>query len=150
MERQPLIDAAGFWKLLAVRPVAVPVVAARDGDGPAGLLALSATHVSAAPPTMLVAIAKDTSALKAVTASSAFAISYLPEGAAEIADIFGGRRGLSGADRFAHGQWTSLVVGRIVESGLDMRNRPLIFASGRYAALRTETIPRKGEASSDR
>jgi flavin reductase (DIM6/NTAB) family NADH-FMN oxidoreductase RutF len=113
---------------------------------------------------MLVAIGKSTSALKTVRNSGAFAISYLPEGAGEIADIFGGRRGLSGAERFGTGQWTSLttgspvladavlaldcevaqifeheatqlVVGRIVDSIADTSRRPLIFAAGRYTAL---------------
>jgi flavin reductase (DIM6/NTAB) family NADH-FMN oxidoreductase RutF len=164
MARQTQIDAADFWKLLGARPTAVPVVAARDADGPAGLLALSATHVSAAPPTMLVAIGEKTSALRTVTASGAFAISYLPEGAGDIADIFGGRRGLTGADRFGEGQWTSLttgspvfadsvlaldceverifehgtthlVVGRIVDSLVEPGRKPLIFVGGRYSAL---------------
>lgn len=158
------LDPGAFWKLLGVRPVAVPVVAARDAEGPAGLLALSATHVSASPPTMLVAIGNSTSALKTVRNSGAFAISYLPEGAGEIADIFGGRRGLSGAERFGNAQWTTLatgspvladavlaldcevaqifehettqlVVGRIVDSISDTSRRPLIFAAGRYTAL---------------
>jgi flavin reductase (DIM6/NTAB) family NADH-FMN oxidoreductase RutF len=164
MQRQTPLDPGAFWKLLGARPVAVPIVAARDADGPAGLLALSATHVSASPPTMLVAIGNSTSALKTVRTSGAFAISYLPEGAGEIADIFGGRRGLSGAERFGTGQWTSLttgspvftdavlafdcevsrifehemtqlVVGRIVDSVADSSRSPLLFAAGRYTAL---------------
>ncbi|RUW32465.1 MULTISPECIES: flavin reductase family protein [unclassified Mesorhizobium] len=167
MQRQSNFDPAGFWKLLGIRPVAVPIVAARDADGPAGLLALSATHVSASPPAMLVAIGNSTSALKTVTTSKAFAISYLPEGAGEVADIFGGKRSLSGADRFGTARWTSLttgspvfadavlafdcevaqvfehegtqlVVGRIVDSIADASRRPLIFAGGRYRVLPTE------------
>jgi flavin reductase (DIM6/NTAB) family NADH-FMN oxidoreductase RutF len=167
MQPQVPLDPGAFWKLLGVRPVAVPIVTARDADGPAGLLALSATHVSASPPTMLVAIGNSTSALKTVRTSGAFAISYLPEGAGEIADIFGGRRGLGGADRFGTGQWTSLttgspvfadavlafdcevsrifehettqlVVGRIVDCLADTNRRSLIFAAGRYAAFPLE------------
>ncbi len=167
MQRQAQLDPGAFWKLLGVRPVAVPIVTARDADGPAGLLALSATHVSASPPTMLVAIGNSTSALKTVRASGAFAISYLPESAGEIADIFGGRRGLSGAERFGTGQWTSLttgspvladailaldcevaqifehettqlVVGRIVDSTADAGRRPLLFTAGCYTALPAE------------
>lgn len=167
MQRQSHFDPASFWKLLGARPVAVPIVAARDAEGPAGLLALSATHVSAVPPTMLVAIGNMTSALKTITGSKAFAISYLPEGAGEIADIFGGRRGLGGAERFGTGQWTSLttgspvfadavlaldcevaqvfehegtqlVVGRIVDSVADAGRQPLIFAGGRYRVVPSE------------
>lgn len=158
------MDIKTFWTLMGARPVAVPVVAARDADGPAGLLALSATHVSAVPPTMLVAVGRSTSALKTIKASGAFSISYLPEGAQETADIFGGRKGLSGADRFAAGRWstlttgapvfnvavvvfdcrvdqvfahheTELIVGRIVAHRTDAARRPLLSFRGAYAGL---------------
>lgn len=160
------IDARTFWKLMGSRPVAVPIVAARDENGPAGLLALSATHVSAAPPTMLVAVGKTTSALATIRSSAAFSISYLPEGAEETADIFGGRRGLSGADRFVDGQWnslstgapvfrdavavfdctvdtiyenheTNLIVGRIIAFRTDATRRPLLSFGGVYTGLKT-------------
>jgi flavin reductase (DIM6/NTAB) family NADH-FMN oxidoreductase RutF len=161
------IDAKTFWRLLGSRPVAVPVVASRDVDGPAGLLALSATHVAAAPPTMLVSIGKSTSALKTIKASGFFSINYLPEEASETADIFGGKRGLSGAERFAAGLWdvlttgspvfgdavavfdcavdrvfdyhdTELVIGRIVGYKIDDVRRPLLSQSGKYTGLRID------------
>lgn len=161
----PDLDIKTFWTLTGARPVPVPIVAARDADGPAGLLALSATHVSAAPPTMLVAVGRSTSALKTIRASGAFSISYLPEGAEETADIFGGRKGLSGADRFVDGQWstlwtgapifnaavlvfdcrvdqvfehheTELIVGRIVAHRMDAARRPLLSFHGAYTGLR--------------
>lgn len=104
-------DVKTFWRLMGARPVSVPVVAARGSDGPAGLLALSATHVTAAPPSMLVCVGQSTSALQTIKSSGAFAISYLPEGAEETAEIFGGRRGLSGANRFADGEWITMTTG---------------------------------------
>ena len=105
------LDAKTFWRLMGARPVSVPVVAARGPDGPAGLLGLSATHVAASPPSMLVCVGQSTSALQTIKSSGAFAISYLPEGAEETAEIFGGRRGLSGADRFAEGEWVTMTTG---------------------------------------
>ncbi|MGO4837061.1 flavin reductase family protein [Rhizobiaceae sp. 2RAB30] len=160
----PDIDVKTFWTLIGARPVAVPVVAARDTAGPAGLLALSATHVSASPPTMLVAVGRSTGALKTIRASGAFSINYLAEGAEETADIFGGRKGVSGADRFAQGQWsalstgapvldaavaafdcrvdrifeyheTELIVGRIVAYRTDTSRRPLLSFRGTYTGL---------------
>ncbi|MGO4836816.1 flavin reductase, partial [Rhizobiaceae sp. 2RAB30] len=91
-------------------------------------------------------------------------ISYLPEGAEETADIFGGRKGLSGAYRFAAGRWstlttgapvfndavvvfdcrvdqvfehheTELIVGRIVAHRTDTARRPLLSFRGAYAGL---------------
>ena len=105
------IDPGTFWRLMGMRPVGAAVVAARHGDTPAGLLTLSVTHVAAAPPSVLVCVGRSTSALATIKAAGCFAISYLPAGAAEIAEVFGGRRGLSGAERFSVGQWTRLSTG---------------------------------------
>ncbi|BCH29351.1 flavin reductase [Mesorhizobium sp. L-8-10] len=111
MEVTTLENSGDFWRMLARRPTAVPVVAACDARGPAGLLALSTTHIAASPPTMLVAVSNTTGALGTLLSAGTFAISYLPQGAQETAEIFGGRRQLSGADRFRPGDWTSLVTG---------------------------------------
>lgn len=106
-----LASPGSFWKMLSRRPVSVPIVAAEDDTGPAGLLALSVSHVSAEPPTMSVAIGKSTRALATIVRSGCFAISYLPRDASETAEIFGGRRQIEGAARFEHGAWARLVTG---------------------------------------
>jgi flavin reductase (DIM6/NTAB) family NADH-FMN oxidoreductase RutF len=106
-----LIHPADYWKLLSNRPVSVPIVAAEDDKGPAGLLALSVSHVSAEPPAMSVAIGKSTSALATIIRAGCFAISYLPEEAAETAEIFGGRRKIDGSARFENEDWGRLTTG---------------------------------------
>lgn len=111
-----MIDQREFWSLMGSRPVSVPVVAAKGPDGPSGLLALSATHVSASPATMLVCVGHATSALKTIHHARSFAISYLPAGAEKVADIFGGRGGLTGSDRFVPDDWTTLETGAPVFS----------------------------------
>src|SRR4051794_36267721 len=63
------IDSKTFWRLLGMRAIGAAVVAAQGSKGPAGFLALSATHVTANPPTMLVSISRKTSALSAVAES---------------------------------------------------------------------------------
>jgi flavin reductase len=40
-----------------------------------------------------------------------FCVNTLGDGDAEIADIFAGRTGIAGTDRFASGQWTTLSTG---------------------------------------
>jgi flavin reductase (DIM6/NTAB) family NADH-FMN oxidoreductase RutF len=113
------LDPGTFWRLMGARPVAVPVVAARGPDGPAGLLALSVSHVTASSPSMLVSVGAATGALAAIRASGAFAISYLPEGSEDIAETFGGRRGISGAHRFAGSPWIALRTGSpVLESAV--------------------------------
>lgn len=161
------IDPKTFWKAMGSRPLGVPIVAAQGSEGPAGLLALSVSHVTASPPSMLVSVGHSTGALAAIKASGAFAISYLPEGAEEVAEIFGGRRGLSGAERFDAAQWTTgvtgapvfaaatasfdctvsaifthadteIIVGRIESFTGEAKTAPLVMYGGRYRRLHPE------------
>lgn len=107
----PAIDAKTFWKTLGERATGMTVVTAAGSDGPAGFLGLSAAHVAADPPTVLVSIDKKTSALAAVVESGAFAVNFLPATATHVADAFSGKAGLSGADRFVAGEWETLAIG---------------------------------------
>jgi flavin reductase (DIM6/NTAB) family NADH-FMN oxidoreductase RutF len=106
-----VIDSKTFWRALGVRASAVAVVTAQGGDGPSGFLALSATHLCADPPMLMVSIDKRTGALAAVLEARHFAINYVPKGDEALADMFGGRTGVSGADRFAAGRWGTLTTG---------------------------------------
>jgi len=105
------IDAKSFWRALGMRAVGVTIVTAQGDEGPAGFLALSATHVTADPPSMLVSIDDKTQALKAVLSSRVFAINYLSAADQALADSFGGKGALKGADRFEPGRWQSRVTG---------------------------------------
>ena len=110
------IDAKTFWRALGMRAIGVSVVTAQGEDGPAGFLALSATHVTADPPSMLVSIDDRTHALQAVLRSRHFAINYLPGSEQALADSFGGRGALKGNDRFEPGRWRTLATGAPVFS----------------------------------
>jgi len=161
------IDPRKFWRLMGMRPVGAAVVAASHLDVPAGLLALSVSHVTASPSSVLVCVGSNAGALPAIKAAGSFAISYVPADGAEIAEVFGGRRGLSGADRFASGQWlrlrtgapvfadavlaldcrvsatfvhedTEIIVGHIVDYASNEERAPLIAYHGRYRALTLE------------
>src|SRR5262245_43582679 len=105
------IDAKTFWKAIGCRAIGVAVVTAKGGGGPAGFLALSATHLSASPPMMLVSIGLTTSALSAVREGNHFAINYVPRGRDDLAREFGGGGALKGADRFKAGEWAELKTG---------------------------------------
>jgi flavin reductase (DIM6/NTAB) family NADH-FMN oxidoreductase RutF len=106
-----LIDAKAFWRVLGERAVGATIVTAQGADGPAGFLGLSATHVCADPPTMLVSIDRKTSALAAVLQARHFAINYLGRDAQAVADAFGGKTAAKGADRFEPGRWGTLSTG---------------------------------------
>ena len=105
------IDVKTFWRTLGERAIGVTIVAAQGADGPAGFLGLSATHVCADPPTMLVSIDHKTSALAAVLHGRHFAINYLGRDAQAIADAFAGKTAAKGADRFEAGRWGTLTTG---------------------------------------
>jgi len=105
------IDPGTFWRTLGARATGMTVVTTDSDAGPAGFLGLSAAHVTADPATMLVSIDAKTSALAGVLSRRHFAVNVLPAEAAHVADAFGGKSGLSGADRFVPGEWTTLATG---------------------------------------
>lgn len=105
------MDPRAFWQAIGCRAVGAAVVTARDASGPAGFLALSATHLSADPPRLMVSVDAKTSALATIRAARHFAINYLGTEQEELTRIFGGRTELQGADRFSKGTWTTLSTG---------------------------------------
>lgn len=101
------IDPGSFWRALGERPIGVTLVTAQSADGPTGFLGLSAAHVSASPPVMLVSIDRKTSALVGVLENRHFAINFLPAGCAEMAKAFGGK----GPKPFDPEAWSTLATG---------------------------------------
>jgi flavin reductase (DIM6/NTAB) family NADH-FMN oxidoreductase RutF len=128
------IDAKTFWRAIGNRAVGSTVVTAASQDGPAGFLGLSATHVCAEPPLVLVAIDRRTSALATVLAAKHFALNFLPRSAAALAETFGGRGALKGAERFEGERWRTLTTGAPI----------LCDALGALDCTLEETIERHG------
>jgi flavin reductase (DIM6/NTAB) family NADH-FMN oxidoreductase RutF len=155
------IDAKAFWRAVGARAIGATVVTAQGADGPAGFLGLSATHVCADPPTMLVSIDTSTAALAAVLYARHFAINFLGREAQAVADMFGGKTAVKGSDRFVAGRWgmlttgapvfneaigvidctlettidhfaTTIVIGRVVDHLVRGTGDPLICFRGRY------------------
>ncbi len=101
------------------------------------------------PPTMLVSIDKRTSALQAVLESRHFAINYLARDQQELADIFGGKSALKGADRFSTAVWGALSSGApvlqdaagaidcVLEEAIERFG--VVIAIGRVVDFRTST-----------
>ena len=119
MTDQSHIDAKRFWLAIGQRATGSTIVTAQSGAGPAGFLGLSATHLCAEPPTMMVSVDRRTSALATIIEAGHFAINYLPKSAAALADIFGGKSDLKGAARFDADAWGTLVTGApVLENAL--------------------------------
>src|SRR5579859_2799072 len=64
-----VIDSRAFWRAIGNRATGSTVVTARAEAGPAGFLGLSATHLCADPPLMMVSIDRRTSALQTILAA---------------------------------------------------------------------------------
>ncbi|MDB5586341.1 MAG: flavin reductase [Devosia sp.] len=129
-----VIDIRTFWQAVGLRAVGTAIVTAEAGDGPRGFLALSATHLCAEPPMMMISVDKKTSALATILEAGHFAINYLSTEQAELAGPFGGKGDLKGAERFQLGSWTKLVTGAPI----------LVGASGVIDCQVEETIERFG------
>jgi flavin reductase (DIM6/NTAB) family NADH-FMN oxidoreductase RutF len=111
------IDMKTFWQAIGQRATGSTIVTARSDSGPAGLLGLSATHLCADPPTMMASVDRKTSALPVILEARHFAINYVSAAQRELADVFGGKSDLKGADRFTTASWGSLVTGAPVLEG---------------------------------
>jgi flavin reductase (DIM6/NTAB) family NADH-FMN oxidoreductase RutF len=143
----PALDARGFWKLIGQRATAATVVTAAGPSGPAGFLALSSTHLTSSPPTMMVSIDEKTSALETIRAAQHFAINILGENDRDIADMFGGKGDLKGPARFGTAPWSSLATGApildralaTIDCELDdlIPRHGALIAIGRIVAWRT-------------
>jgi flavin reductase (DIM6/NTAB) family NADH-FMN oxidoreductase RutF len=105
------IDVKTFWRAIGERAIGATIVTAQGADGPAGFLGLSATHICADPPSMLVSIDNKTAALGAVLHARHFAINYLGRDARALADMFAGKSATKGSARFEGGRWGTLTSG---------------------------------------
>lgn len=135
------IDVPGFWKAIGNRAVGAAVVAAAGDQGWAGFLALSATHLSARPPRIMVSIDAGTSALSALREGRCFSVSYLPADRQDLVAVFSGKAGLKGAERFTTAVWKPLTTGAPVLEGavgaFDCRLDEIIERDGTVIAVGT-------------
>lgn len=152
--------------LKAMRRVsgAVTVVTITLPDGTRrGLTATAFTSLSAEPPSVLVCVNRKTQVGGALTGVDRFCVNVLAAPHQPVAEVFAGRGGLSGEERFAHGDWTIastgapvldgalasfdcqldtviehathfILIGRVAETILaDEAADPLLYCDGRFA-----------------
>jgi flavin reductase (DIM6/NTAB) family NADH-FMN oxidoreductase RutF len=152
----------------AMRQVAgsVCVITAGVGDERTGLTATSAVSLSIEPPTMIVCVNKEASALPILQLRRHFCVNVLGARHSAIADRFAGRGGEKGVARYAEANWRTLATGALaleealaaidceVEELIERHShvivigavravsvragRPLIYAQGQYGALASD------------
>lgn len=109
--RAALPEAHAFREAMAQVASAAHIVTTLSPAGRAGLTATAVASVSVAPPTVLVCIEAASRTLAAIEESGIFCVNTLAAADHELADIFSGRRGLTGEERFANGDWGELSTG---------------------------------------
>ena len=135
----PDIDPPTFWKAIGCRASGVAIVTVNGAEGPAGFLALSATHLTASPPTVTVSLDKKTSAGADLLERQSFAINYLAQEGQDIFSRFTSRDGPKGAARFEGLDLTTLETGAPILPGitgaLDCRLEEVIERYGTYLLI---------------
>jgi flavin reductase (DIM6/NTAB) family NADH-FMN oxidoreductase RutF len=98
---------------LAMRDLASGVSLITHGVGRSrtGLTATSVSSPSADPPTLIVCINRASSLYSQIAVGDHFGVSVLAAGQEEYADVFAGRTGLKGAERFHGGRWLTAPSG---------------------------------------
>lgn len=105
------IDPKAFWGAIGCRAAGAAIVTVEGKGGPLGFLALSATHLTAVPPTVTVSVDRKTSAGSDLLARKAFAINFLAVEGGPIFDRFTMRDGPTGSSRFEGLAISTLATG---------------------------------------
>jgi flavin reductase len=103
--------AAEFREAMSRLGAAVHVVTTAGPGGKTGATATAVCSVSDSPPTLLVCINRRSQTNPVVVENGVFCVNTLGASGAEIADIFAGRTGVKGSDRFGSGEWMVLCTG---------------------------------------
>ena len=103
--------SVAFRQAMAQVTAAVHVVTTFGSGGRAGLTASAVTSLSDSPPLMLACIHNDSRTLAAIEANGVFCINTLSGADQAVAEVFAGRKGLTGEDRFTVGDWAGLDTG---------------------------------------
>jgi flavin reductase len=105
------VEPGAFREAMSRLGAAVHIITTSGPGGKAGATATAVTSVSDSPPTLLVCLNRRSQTNPAVVENGVFCVNTLGAGEAAIADLFAGRTGVSGSDRFATGDWTVLETG---------------------------------------
>src|SRR6516225_9400087 len=104
------VEPALFREGMSRLGAAVHVITTAGPGGKTGATATAVCSVSDAPPMLLMCLNRRSQTNPAVVENGVFCVNTLGDGGAEIADIFAGRTGVSGSDRFGSGDWTVLTT----------------------------------------
>ena len=105
------VDPATFREAMSRLGTAVHVITTAGPGGKTGATATAVCSVSDAPPTLLMCLNRRSQTNPVVVENGVFCVNTLGASGTEIANIFAGRTGVQGSDRFAIGDWIVLSTG---------------------------------------
>ncbi len=104
--KPPSTSAARFRMGMSCLAGSVNVVALQTRDGTLmGLTATAVCSLSADPPSIIVCVNHSSALAKGLEKGAHFSVSVLSEHQTDISEAFGGRKGVSGKNRFIYGEW---------------------------------------------
>ena len=153
-------DGADFRRVLGQFATGVTIITAMDGDEPAGVAANSFTSVSLDPPLVLFCVGRSSSTWPRIERARKFAVNILGDHQEEVCQLFAQK----GADRFGQTEWHVsvggspvlhdclayldcefwaeydggdhiIVVGRVLDLGINHDAGPLVFYQGQYGRV---------------
>lgn len=154
----PAVDEAVFRQVCGHFATGVTVITAMDGDEPVGMAANSFTSVSLDPPLVLFCAGKTSTTWPRIEAAGVYAVNILARDQEDVSRKFAAKDD----DRFGGVGWRTaatgspildgalafldctiaaqhdagdhvLVMGRVVEMGVEREAAPLVFFRGGYA-----------------
>jgi flavin reductase len=105
------LDAVLFREGMSRVAGAVHVVTTDGAAGRAGFTATAIAPVTDSPASLLVCVNTESRSAQALLANRVFCVNTLGAPDLALADVFAGRAGLQGQERFTVGQWERLATG---------------------------------------
>jgi len=105
------VEPVQFREAMSRLGAAVHVITTAGPGGKTGATATAVCSVSDAPPTLLMCLNRRSQTNPVVVENGVFCVNTLGHDGAAIADLFAGRTGVQGTDRFQIGDWTVLSTG---------------------------------------
>ncbi|MEO1543940.1 MAG: flavin reductase family protein [Pseudomonadota bacterium] len=117
MNKVPNMESERYRAIMRHQAGAVTVVATGDPGARAGLTATAVASVSDKPPALLVCVGRETQAHGLIGQMRVFSVNLLSSEQQAVADLFAGRDGVSGENRFRGSDWRVGAAGAPILDG---------------------------------
>ena len=106
-----MLDRKTYRDAMARLGAAVNVITTTGAEGPKGFTASAVCSVTDDPPTLLLCVNRTSESHDPLKVNRVVCVNTLAAAQEDLSGVFAGATGLLGADRFQHGDWTTLETG---------------------------------------